>query len=109
GPNYNLPMMAEPRGRVAWDALRRAQHYATAATPVEQGLIAALAKRYPSADGLEPAALTSPLTAYADAMKAVAARFPDDADVATMTAEAMMTLNAWKLWALDGTPAPGTE
>jgi hypothetical protein len=26
-----------------------------------------------------------------------------------MTAEAMMNINAWKLWALDGTPTPGTE
>jgi tetratricopeptide (TPR) repeat protein len=108
GPNYNLPMMAEPRGRVAWDSLQRARQLAGSATPVEQALIAALAKRYPSADGLEPAALATPLTAYADAMKDVASRFPDDADVATMTAEAMMNLNAWKLWALDGTPAPGT-
>ena len=35
GPNYNLPMMAEPRGRVAWDALQQAQRHAASATPVE--------------------------------------------------------------------------
>ena len=109
GPNYNLPMMAEPRGRVAWDALQQAQRHAASATPVEVSLIGALAKRYPSAAGLEQAALASPLTAYADAMKDVSVHFPDDADVATMTAEALMNINAWKLWALDGTPAPGTE
>ena len=109
GPNYNVPMMAEPRGRVAWEALQRAEHYATAATPVEQSLIAALAKRYPNAAGLDPTTAGPPLTAYAEAMKGVADRFPDDADVATMTAEAIMNINAWKLWALDGTPTPGTE
>jgi tetratricopeptide (TPR) repeat protein len=42
-------------------------------------------------------------------MKAVADRFPDDGDVRTLTAEAMMNINAWKLWSLDGVPAPGTE
>ena len=43
------------------------------------------------------------------AMQDVARRFPDDSDVQTLTAEAMMNINAWKLWALDGAPAPGTE
>ena len=28
GPNYNLPMMAEPRAKVAWEALQQAQRYA---------------------------------------------------------------------------------
>src|SRR5260370_7942459 len=42
-------------------------------------------------------------------MKAVAEQFPDDTDVQVMTAEAMMNINAWKLWTLDGAPAPGTE
>ena len=49
------------------------------------------------------------LTAYAQAMQEVATHFPDDADVQVLTAEAMMNTNAWKLWQLDGTPAPGTE
>ena len=25
GPNYNLPMMAEPRAKVAWEALQQAK------------------------------------------------------------------------------------
>lgn len=36
------------------------------------------------------------LTAYAQAMKEVAARFPDDHDVMTMTAGAMINIHAWK-------------
>jgi hypothetical protein len=28
GPNYNLPMMAEPRAAIAWDALQQAEKYA---------------------------------------------------------------------------------
>jgi tetratricopeptide (TPR) repeat protein len=42
-------------------------------------------------------------------MRDVARRFPADDDVATLTAEAMMGVNAWKLWTLDGKPADGTR
>src|ERR1700756_2125614 len=47
GPNYNVPAMAEPRARVAAEALRKAQENAAHTSAVEQGLIAALARRYP--------------------------------------------------------------
>jgi tetratricopeptide (TPR) repeat protein len=109
GPNYNMPEMAAPRAKVAWAALLRAQHAAGTAPPVEQALIAALAKRYTGPEPLDPSTEGPNFIAYAQAMKDVAARFPDDADVATLTAEAMMNINAWRLWAADGTPAPGTE
>ena len=49
------------------------------------------------------------LLSYADAMKTVADRFPQDLDVQTLYAESLMNLHAWKLWNADGTPAPGTE
>jgi len=109
GPNYNFPTMAAPRAKVAWEALQRAEQAAPKASPVEQALIAALAKRYTGPEPLDPSNEMPNLTGYAEAMKATAARFPDDADVATLTAEAMMNINAWKLWTLDGQPAPGTE
>ena len=109
GPNYNMPEMAAPRARIAWEALQRAEQAAAKASPVEQALIAALAKRYTGPEPLDPSNEMPNLTGYADAMKAVAAKFPDDADVATLTAEAMMNINAWKLWSIDGKPAPGTE
>jgi tetratricopeptide (TPR) repeat protein len=109
GPNYNLPMMAEPRAAVAWEALQQAQQHADRASAVERALISALAKRYPNAQPLEPPNDGPVLVAYAQAMKAVAERFPGDVDVQVMTAEAMMNINAWKLWSLDGAPAPGTE
>jgi tetratricopeptide (TPR) repeat protein len=109
GPNYNLPMMAEPRAKVAWEALQLAERYAGSAAPVEQALIQALSSRYKGPEPLDPSNEGPVLSAYAEAMKATATKFPDDADVQTLTAEAMMNTNAWKLWQLDGTPAPGTE
>jgi tetratricopeptide (TPR) repeat protein len=109
GPNYNLPMMAEPRAKIAWEALQQAKANAAHTTPVEQALISALAARYPNAKPLDPSTKDPVLTAYARAMQVVAATFSDDMDVQTLSAEALMNVNAWKLWALDGTPAAGTE
>jgi tetratricopeptide (TPR) repeat protein len=108
GPNYNLPMMAEPRAKVAWEALRQALHAESKASPVERALIDALTHRYKGTEALDPSAEAPLLTAYAEAMERVAVRFPNDPDVRVITSEAMMTANAWKLWSLDGKPAPGT-
>jgi len=108
GPNYNYPAMQELRAQVAWEALQRAEENAARSSAVEQGLIGALAKRYPSSKPPAPADAAAVLGAYAAAMREVAARFPDDLDVQTLCAEAEMNLNAWKLWTADGRPAPGT-
>jgi tetratricopeptide (TPR) repeat protein len=108
GPNYNMPVMAEPRARAGWEALARAQANAAAATPVEQALIAALAKRFDGPKPLDPSNSAPLLAAYVTAMEAVASRFPDDMDVQTMLAEGLMNTNPWKLWTADGRPGPGT-
>ena len=108
GPNYNLPMLAEARAKIAYATTLRAQSQAGSASKVEQALIAALRLRYPSAQPLDPTSAIPVLTAYAAAMGKVARRFPDDLDVQTLYAEAMMNVHAWKLWSADGTPAAGT-
>jgi tetratricopeptide (TPR) repeat protein len=108
GPNYNLPLMADPRGRVGWEAVARARAAANTATPVEQALIEAAAERFHGADPLDAPAAAARLTAYAQAMEKVAARFPGDLDVQVLTAEAEMNVNPWRLWAPDGQPAAGT-
>jgi tetratricopeptide (TPR) repeat protein len=109
GPNYNVPMLAAPRAKIAFAATKRAQSLAGSATPVEQALIATLAQRYPNAQPLDPQSTGPILTAHAAAMRGVAQRYPDDLDVQTLYAEAMMNIHAWKLWNPDGTPAEGTS
>ena len=109
GPNYNLPVLTEERAKVAFEALHLAEANAASASPVEQVLITALNKRYPSARPLDSTTARPVLTEYAAAMKEVASRYPDDLDIATLYAESMMNLRAWKLWSSDGKPAPGTE
>ena len=108
GPNYNLPFLTAERAKVAFEAVQRAKAEATHASPVEQALIAALAKRYPGPSALDSDGLAPPLTGYADAMREVARRFPDDLDIQTLYAESLMNLHAWKLWTPQGAPAPGT-
>jgi tetratricopeptide (TPR) repeat protein len=79
---------------------------AMAATDRERALIAALATRHSATPGADRAALDR---AYADAMRDVARRFPDDLDAATLLADALMNLRPWSLWTPEGAPQPGTE
>ena len=108
GPNYNMPMMAQARARVGWEALARARANAAKSTPVERALISALATRFAGPEPLDPANSAPRLMAYVAAMRAVAKRFPHDNDVQTLFAEALMNTNPWKLWNADGSPGPGT-
>jgi tetratricopeptide (TPR) repeat protein len=109
GPNYNMPMMTSPRARVGWAAVRKAEANSRRATPVERALIAAVAKRYRGIGEVDPTNSKPLLTAYVDSMRRVAARYPNDLDVQTMYAEALMNTNPWKLWKDDGTANPGTD
>jgi tetratricopeptide (TPR) repeat protein len=109
GPNYNMPMMSSARGRVGWEAVRKAEANARRATPVERALIAAVAKRYRGNGEVDPSNSKPLLGAYVEAMKQVAAKYPNDLDVQTMYAEGLMNTNPWKLWNADGTQNPGTQ
>lgn len=109
GPNYNLPFMVNERAKVAVEALRKAAENAQRATPVERALISALAKRYPTAQPLDPSTIRPVLVEYAAAMKTVAQQYPQDLDVQTLYAESLMNINAWKLWDAQGKPGPDTN
>jgi tetratricopeptide (TPR) repeat protein len=94
GPNINLPMQ-EDAIAPAFAAAQKAKALAAKAGPREQALIAALALRY----GSDPKAARAPFdAAYAAEMAKVAAQFPDDDDIATLYAEAVMDLSPWNYW-----------
>jgi tetratricopeptide (TPR) repeat protein len=94
GPNINLPMQ-EDAVAPAYAAAQKAKALAPKATPREQALIDALAARYGS-DPKEPRASLD--AAYAAEMAKVAARFPDDDEIAILYAEAVMDLSPWDYW-----------
>jgi tetratricopeptide (TPR) repeat protein len=104
GPNYNDPANPE-RMKAAFDALQKAKSLAASGPENERAYIDALAPRYsddPKADVKKMA------VDYSKAMGALAKKYPDDLDAATIYAESMMDIRPWGLWKLDGTPAEGT-
>src|SRR5690606_34343968 len=97
------------RARAAWDAITRAQERVQGSQPVEAALVSALARRFKGPEYAPPDEMEAYNRAYAEAMREVAARFPDDLDVQALYAEALMNVNPWRLWSPEGLPAPGTE
>ena len=104
GPNINAPMGPEA-GIRAHAAAQRAQALAPAAREVERDLIAAVALRYSADPEADRASLDR---IYAEAMREVQRRHPDDLDVATLTAEALMDLSPWDYWTGDAEPRAQT-
>ncbi len=97
GPNINAPMDDRDRG-TALAAIDRAQALRDNASPLEQGLIEAVSRRYSRDPRADRAALDG---AYADAMVDVAHRFPQSDDAAVLAAEAVMDTSPWNYWQAD--------
>jgi len=104
GPNVNAAMdpANAPRAHLLAE---KARQLAASATPREQALTAALASRYQAAAPADRSALDQ---AYADAMREVAAQFPEDPHVLALTAEALMDLHPWDFFVFDGEARPWT-
>ncbi|MEX0404109.1 hypothetical protein ABGN05_00375 [Aquibium sp. LZ166] len=103
GPNINVPMdpAANP---AALAAMEKAQVLAGKASAKEQDIIAAIATRYSPDPAAERAALDG---AFADAMTAVADKYPDDLALAVLAAEADMDTQPWDYWEPGGAAAKG--
>ncbi len=103
GPNINVPMLPEASGP-ALAALAKAVELEASAPARDRFLIEALAKRYSADPKAERAALDA---AYADAMAAVAQRYPGDDTILTLYAEAMMDTQPWDYWEAGGAKPKG--
>jgi tetratricopeptide (TPR) repeat protein len=103
GPNINLPMTAEAEQK-ALDALARAKALAKKAPAADRAFIAALGHRYGAPVGENRASRDS---AYANAMRDLKKRYPNDPDAAVLCAEALMDLRPWDLYTEAGDPKPG--
>jgi len=106
GPNYNDPVMIDDRSKASWHALQNALARIEKTSPVERALIEALAYRYANPWPKDRAFLEQ---GYADAMAEVWKEYPDDSDVGTLYAEALMVLKPWKLYSIDQRPTEGTD
>jgi len=104
GPNINLPLGPDVLP-AAYAAAQQAQALAKNATPVEQALIEAVAERYLETYTADRSALD---LQYANKMREVRKGFPEDVDVAVLTAEALMNLYPWSYWTADAKPKEHT-
>jgi len=105
GPNINNPAMDDSASKRAWDAVQKAVSLSAAAAPIEKDLIAALATRYTWPAPSDRKELDR---AYADAMRQVWQKHPEDPDVGALAAEALMDLRPWDLWTPAGVAQPET-
>jgi tetratricopeptide (TPR) repeat protein len=110
GPNINVTVkgkaiMSPADRKSAFAAAQKAVSLKASTTPVEQALIDAQAARY---DGNETSDREPQDRAYAEAMRAVVAKFPADDDAAAIYAEAWMNTMPWDYWSEDGQPKPST-
>ena len=105
GPNINVGMETDAV-KPAYEAIQKALELKSYESAKEQALIEALAFRYSKDETLSDRAQLD--LAYADAMRKVAEQFPDDPDVATFLAEALMVIHAWDYWEGDGRPKEWT-
>jgi tetratricopeptide (TPR) repeat protein len=105
GPCINLDV--DPaHEKAAYEAVQKAISLSSGATESERAYIQGLAKRYSADTEIDLRKLDAD---YAQAMRELSRRYPDDLDAATLYAESLMDLHPWKLWALDGHPTEGTE
>jgi tetratricopeptide (TPR) repeat protein len=102
GPTINSDMAPADAVRVA-AALRLARDDRGQASTRFRGLIAALSVRHPG-----PSAEDIDEDAYADRMRALAARLPRDADIAVLAAESLLNLHPYDWWEPDGRAMPWT-
>ena len=109
GPNINVTsngktVMSREEQIAAYAALEKARA-ASGASEVERDLIAALGERYSPTPVEDRSSLER---AYAEALGELAARYPDDDDIAAMYAEAWMNTMPWDYWSDGETPRPET-
>jgi tetratricopeptide (TPR) repeat protein len=95
GPHINFPLVPPDKAATAWEALGKAKELSTRAAALEKDLITALASRYANPQPDDRANLDA---AYAAAMGELWKKYPQNADVATLCAEAAMDLHPWDLW-----------
>jgi tetratricopeptide (TPR) repeat protein len=112
GPNYNFPWeLMDPAGKAAalarsYDSTRAALALVGGVTTPERALIEALPARYPQRDPIDDQSAWN--HAFADAMRLVHRAHPEDLDLRTIFAEAILNRTPWQMWdPRTGEPAPG--
>ncbi|HLK68174.1 MAG TPA: hypothetical protein VKU19_32295 [Bryobacteraceae bacterium] len=105
GPNYNLWLINHDREQAGFDAIQTAAGLAPDATETEREYIGALSREFSDEAKPDQPALER---RYAEAMREIYHRLPDDPDAAALFAASLMNLNPWHLWTIEGKPGADT-
>ena len=107
GPSYNFGYSYKMNQNIP-SVLEKMNRNAEQAPAKEKDLIHAMDRRYNAADisDKERKALNS---YYAEAMKPLANKYPDDMDIKALYTDAVMLIHAWDFWNNDGTPKAWTQ
>jgi tetratricopeptide (TPR) repeat protein len=98
GPNYNVDVDPD-REKGSFATIQIAKKLAANGPENERDYVDALAKRYSD----DPKADLSKLAHdYADAMRKLAHKYPDDPDAQVLFAESLMDLHPWQLFNVEG-------
>lgn len=110
GPNINVTsdgkvIMSDDERRAAFAAIQKALALKDTVSAAERDYIDALAVRYNG----DPATPREPLdAAYADAMRKLYQKYPQDDDAASLFAESLMNTMPWDYWLDPENPKPET-
>ncbi len=102
GPNINDQFPDAERRQKSYEAVQKAKKLSKNASQKEQDIINALTFRY-SKDSVDIAELNM---TYMNKMAIVAEKYPNDADIQTLYAAAVMNTVPWNYWDADGNPSP---
>ena len=104
GPNINdYGYAASPE---ALDATQKALQFSSTANEIEKGLINSISVRYTVDSADTNREMLN--KAYTAKMKELYEKYPDNADVPALYADAMMLEHPWDLWYVDGRPKEWT-
>lgn len=103
GPNINDPLPLEERKHKYNEAIKKATTLSKNASKKEQDLINALTKRYSTDLDKDVNELNM---AYMKAMENVVKSYPNDSDIQTLYAAAVMNTVPWNYWDNEGNPSP---
>lgn len=105
GPNLN-DWNPKDRERIALEYIEKAKSKKIRISQVEKDFIDALAKRY---NGRAYDVRDSLNQTYADGMRNIAQQYPNDVEIQTLYADAIMNTMPWDYWEKDGSPKPQTR
>ncbi len=106
GPNYNASPWYKMDKNVI-PVLESMNNKALSASAKEKDLIAAMNKKYDVTD-TNDTGRNKLNNNYAEAMKMLVAKYPEDADIKALYIDAVMVMHTWDFWNNDGTPQPWT-